>query len=187
MIEEAAAMEQNIPDNAKKRNIQAMLGLLKIKSINNQQDYRTLRIQKNEFQKSVLKDVFKLTRFPSKQTREDLALLLNHTNRGIQIWFQNQRNSREEKEARHNTAIAASTGVTRPDGAAASATAGTAPGTADGEERLKSEPSLPSSPSDGSKKGIVDLLTLVDIIERNMSGDKRFHWEGFINYTPQLY
>lgn len=42
--------------------------------------------------------MFQLTRFPSKQTRDDLALLLNHTNRGIQIWFQNQRNSREDKQ-----------------------------------------------------------------------------------------
>lgn len=128
-------------DSIRKRNIQAVLGLLKIKYRDNENDYRNFRIQKNEFQKNVLKDVFRLTRFPSKQTRDDLALLLNHTNRGIQIWFQNQRNNRDEKD----------------DG------------------------------MDKAKRGTVDILTLVDIIENNIPIDKKLYWEKFINHVPQYF
>ena len=82
----------------RKKNIQAVLGLLKMKNKEHDNEFKNYRVQKNEFQKNVLRDVFRLTRFPSKPTRDDLALLLNHTNRGIQIWFQNQRNNREENE-----------------------------------------------------------------------------------------
>ena len=82
---------ENKNSNVRKRNIQAVLGLLKMKNALNENEGKSMRIQKNDFQKKILKEVYKLTKFPSKQTREDLALLLNHTNRGIQIWFQNQR------------------------------------------------------------------------------------------------
>ena len=78
-------------------------------------------------------------------TRDDLALLLNHTNRGIQIWFQNQRNSRDAKDS-------------------------------DALARV-----------DKSKRGTVDILTLIDIIENNLPGDKRRFWERFINHVPRYY
>lgn len=98
MNERLTQMSPEKLSNVRKRNIQAILGLLKMKNKEHDVEFKNFRIQKNEFQKNVLRDVFRLTRFPSKQTRDDLALLLNHTNRGIQIWFQNQRNNREENE-----------------------------------------------------------------------------------------
>ncbi|KAL6120950.1 hypothetical protein NUSPORA_02223 [Nucleospora cyclopteri] len=78
-------------NNVRKKNIQALLGMLKIRHLSHKRNVKP-RVQKSEFQKAVLKNVFTVTRFPSRQTREDLAILLNHTPRGIQIWFQNQRN-----------------------------------------------------------------------------------------------
>lgn len=78
--------------NIRKKNVQALLGMLKIKSLEKETQSNKTRIQKTEFQKAVLKEVFSITRFPSRQTREDLAILLRHSSRGIQIWFQNQRN-----------------------------------------------------------------------------------------------
>lgn len=152
MIERITARNSEASDNIRKRNIQAVLGLLKMKSRETDSDYKSFRIQKNEFQKNVLKDVFKLTRFPSKQTRDDLALLLNHTNRGIQIWFQNQRNSREEKED-HNS----------------------------------SESKSLTEKTGKSKRGTIDILTLVDIIENNIPRDKKPYWENFINHIPRYY
>lgn len=139
-------------DSIRKRNIQAVLGLLKIKSKENESDYKNFRIQKNEFQKNVLKDVFKLTKFPSKQTRDDLALLLNHTNRGIQIWFQNQRNNREDKD-----------------------------------DDKSSDVKCSFEKFERSKRGTIDILTLVDIIENNIPGEKKSFWENFINHVPQYY
>ena len=152
MIERITARSNEVSDSIRKRNIQAVLGLLKMKSRENDGDYRTFRIQKNDFQKNVLRDVFKLTRFPSKQTRDDLALLLNHTNRGIQIWFQNQRNSRDDRDE-HNT----------------------------------SGLQLSVEKMGRSKRGTIDILTLVDIIESNIPRDKRPCWENFINHTPRYY
>lgn len=87
-------------NNVRKRNLQGLLGLLKMKNEFGDNDCRSYRVQKNDFQRRILKDVYRLTKFPSKQTRDDLALLLNHTNRGIQIWFQNQRNSKEDRSNR---------------------------------------------------------------------------------------
>ena len=84
-------------ERAKKKNVQAILGLLKMKTYKQSESVKHARSQKNGFQRNVLNDIFKITRFPSKQTRDDLALLLNHTSRGIQIWFQNQRNNKSER------------------------------------------------------------------------------------------
>ena len=98
MIERNTSLEREIAESVRKRNIQAVLGLLKMKNDDGAGEHRGFRAQKNEFQRRVLRDVFKRTRFPSKETRDDLALLLSHTNRGIQIWFQNQRNSRDDRD-----------------------------------------------------------------------------------------
>ncbi|ORD94799.1 HD7 [Enterospora canceri] len=87
----------NKQEMARKRNMQALLGMLKIMTIEDDYGVNRPRVQKSEFQKGVLKAVFGVTKFPSKQTREDLALLLNQTARSIQIWFQNQRNKNVKK------------------------------------------------------------------------------------------
>lgn len=138
-------------EHARKRNLQAVLGLLKMKNNENSVSFRNMRIQKNDFQKNVLREVFKLTRFPTKQTRDDLALLLNHTNRGIQIWFQNQRNNRDwSDEERH------------------------------GQGRN-------SSKDMKNKHGNIDIMALIDIIENNIPGDKKYFWEKFINHVPRYY
>lgn len=78
---------------SKRKNIEALLGLLKMKRGDTLYSNKKLRTHKNEFQRAVLTDVFSFTKFPSSETREDLALILNHTTRGIQIWFQNNRHN----------------------------------------------------------------------------------------------
>ncbi|KAI4290844.1 hypothetical protein PAPHI01_0118 [Pancytospora philotis] len=152
MFSQACTDYDGHKERARKRNLQAVLGLLKMKNDESNGDFRNLRTQKNEFQKSVLKEVFRLTRFPSKQTRDDLALLLNHTNRGIQIWFQNQRNNRESKE----------------------------------EDRHSSSP-VESDRRAKDKHGTIDVLTLIDIIEKNIPGDKIYYWKNFIDHVPKYY
>lgn len=102
MNDEISIASNDGDENVRKRNIQGLLGLLKMKNEYGYNESKTYRVQKNEFQRKILKDVYKITKFPSKQTRDDLALLLNHTNRGIQIWFQNQRNSKDDKSKRQN-------------------------------------------------------------------------------------
>lgn len=146
MLERISSRPGDRMDSIRKRNIQAVLGLLKMRGMDKEADSKNFRIQKNDFQKSVLRDVYKITRFPSKQTREDLALLLNHTNRGIQIWFQNQRNNRDECK------------------------------TGSAEDR-----------NGKTKRGTLDIMTLIEIIENNIPKEKKLCWEEFINYVPQYY
>ncbi len=91
-----ANQRTSLPKNSKIRlDINGLLGMLKLRSkIPLQEELYLIkpRIHKSPFQKAVLHRVLNITPFPSTQTREDLALLLNHTSRGIQIWFQNKRN-----------------------------------------------------------------------------------------------
>ncbi len=140
--------KENTLDCIKKHNMQAILGLLKIKNNKTNEDNKNFRIQKNEFQRNVLNEVFKLTKFPSKQTRDDLALLLNHTNRGIQIWFQNKRNS---KYCKHNSLKKSI------------------------DKQLK------------TKHIEIDILTLIEIVEKMLPKDKKTFWTSFINYVPQKF
>ncbi|ORD97411.1 HD8 [Hepatospora eriocheir] len=74
----------------------ALLGLMKIKYPDWDNEDTKIRAHKTTFQKNVLLDVFKITKFPARETREDLAILLKQTTRGIQLWFQNQRNKTVE-------------------------------------------------------------------------------------------
>ncbi|KAI5168639.1 hypothetical protein PAEPH01_0292 [Pancytospora epiphaga] len=156
-IEDEIEMEKCVIINSiKRRNLQAFLGLLKIRNSDlldiYKNQYRTIRTRtlKNKFQKNVLKDVYKITRFPAKQTRDDLALLLNHTNRGIQIWFQNQRNHRGEVKR---------TSVDLPY----------------------------KKPHDRSICDVVDMSTIINIIEDNLPGTMLLFWMKFINYKPNHY
>lgn len=97
MTEERSYGQNKIYCN-KVRKLEALLGLIKLKNTheikkNNINSAINFRIQKSLFQKSVLRDIYKLSKFPSKETREFLALILDHSERGIQIWFQNQRHN----------------------------------------------------------------------------------------------
>ncbi|ELA41761.1 uncharacterized protein VICG_01265 [Vittaforma corneae ATCC 50505] len=83
---------------ARENNLEALLGLMKLKRGELLSSSRKVRTHKNDFQKAVLVDVFAITKFPSSDTREDLALILNHTSRSIQIWFQNNRHSISSEE-----------------------------------------------------------------------------------------
>lgn len=74
-------------------NFSAFLGLVRLKRGDFLYSNQKIRTHKNDFQKAVLTEVFEITRFPSAHSRDDLALLLNHTTRGIQIWFQNNRHN----------------------------------------------------------------------------------------------
>lgn len=150
MINHILNMKEKVPNNIKKRNMQAILGFLEIKKNEVLDENKNLRIQKSKFQTNVLKEVFKITKFPSKQTRDDLALLLNHTNRGIQIWFQNRRNSR------------------------------------DGKYKIKNYKDL-SNKNSASKSNVIDILTLVDIIDENFPQDKKIYWDNFINHIPNRF
>lgn len=68
----------------------AIVGLLKLKRMS--QRGRTAGYHyKTPFQIFVLTSVFKLTNYPSRITRHDLAILLNISPRSIQIWLQNTR------------------------------------------------------------------------------------------------
>ena len=87
---------------SRRRNIEALLGLLKLKRGETLYSNKKLRTHKNEFQRAILTDVFSHTKFPTSEAREDLALILNHTNRGIQIWFQNNRHNYNENSNKKN-------------------------------------------------------------------------------------
>lgn len=85
---------------ARENNFEALLGLMKLKRGELLSSSRKVRTHKNDFQKAVLVDVFAITKFPSSDTREDLALILDHTSRSIQIWFQNNRHSISAEESK---------------------------------------------------------------------------------------
>lgn len=70
---------------------QATLGLLLMK--NGSEGGNTLRSKRSRIQNSVLKEIFRLTMFPSPQTKIDLSILLNLGRRTINVWFQNERQS----------------------------------------------------------------------------------------------
>lgn len=87
---------------SRRKNLEALLGLLKLKRGDSLYSNKKLRTHKNEFQRAILTDVFACTKFPTSETREDLALILNHTTRGIQIWFQNNRHNYADSLGKKN-------------------------------------------------------------------------------------
>lgn len=52
---------------------------------------------KTELQLEMLNRVFKITKYPSTETRENIAILLKTTTRRVQIWFQNARQAIKEE------------------------------------------------------------------------------------------
>ncbi|KAF9761948.1 Homeobox protein HD-8 [Nosema granulosis] len=80
----------------KESEIQAYLGLIRLKrgqKINKD----GVKCRKSAFQVTVLSEVFKLTGYPSTQTKMDLSLLINLPIQAIQVWFQNERRSRRRR------------------------------------------------------------------------------------------
>lgn len=80
----------------KEKEIQAGLGLLKLSKLNIRRDFVDIS-RKSSFQKAALKKIFNLTKYPTKQTRDDLALFLSLSSKSIQIWFQNERKMSRRK------------------------------------------------------------------------------------------
>lgn len=76
-----------------KKELEALVGILKLKkgdsfySLNRVSE----KVKKTPFQLKVLKELYKITQFPSTITRNDLSLLIGIPQRSIQVWFQNTR------------------------------------------------------------------------------------------------
>ncbi|KAI4290809.1 hypothetical protein PAPHI01_0083 [Pancytospora philotis] len=82
---------ENDNRRAEERELEAALGILKLRHGPQQPANWYEKIKKTPFQTQVLREVFKATQFPTPGTRRDLALLLAIPQRCIQIWFQNAR------------------------------------------------------------------------------------------------
>ncbi|KAF5140432.1 homeobox domain-containing protein [Vairimorpha ceranae] len=75
----------------KECQIQAALGLCLLK--NGYENNNSSRCKKSRIQSLILKEVFKLTMYPSSQTKMDLSIMLNLKVKTINVWFQNERQS----------------------------------------------------------------------------------------------
>ncbi|ORD97942.1 HD4 [Hepatospora eriocheir] len=84
---------------------EALLGLLKLKSLKNGDKERPKYTKKSYLQKRVLERVFKIVQTPNNALKENHALLLNLNPRIIQIYFQNSRAflKRSKKEVENKT------------------------------------------------------------------------------------
>ncbi|EOB13264.1 Homeobox protein HD-8 [Nosema bombycis CQ1] len=71
--------------------IQAALGLVKLGRNEMTISSGIRGCKKSLFQNMVLREVFKLTMYPSPQTKIDLSILLNLSEKAIKVWFQNER------------------------------------------------------------------------------------------------
>lgn len=80
----------------KELEIQAYLGLIRLKR-SQRLHLEIGKCRKSPFQILVLTEVFKLTGYPSTQTKMDLSLLINLPIQAIQVWFQNERRSRRRR------------------------------------------------------------------------------------------
>lgn len=84
---------------ARKNEIEAAIGLLKISSLKRRNPGFGVKVKKTNLQQAVLKSVFEITNFPSTETRNELALLLGISQRSVQVWFQNKRQISKKKHA----------------------------------------------------------------------------------------
>lgn len=78
------------------KELEAVMGILKLKKGVVRQSGWAEKIKKTPFQVKVLQELFKLTEFPSTATRRDLSLLLSIPQRSIQVWFQNTRQAKKK-------------------------------------------------------------------------------------------
>ena len=77
--------------------VQAALGIIKLKKSGKEENLDLMRNKKTLFQNTVLKEVFKLNKYPSTQIKIDLGILLDLSIRTIQIWFQNERRNKKQE------------------------------------------------------------------------------------------
>lgn len=139
----------------RRKNIEGLLGLMKLKRGETLYSNKKLRTHKNDFQRAVLGDVFSLTKFPTSETREDLALILNHTIRGIQIWFQNNRHNNFDSSPKQNKFEI--------------------------ENDRQEMRNLIDDPFKNKKKGL-DRTLLCDILEKYYNGKLKGVWKDFIDH-----
>ncbi|ORD97945.1 HD4 [Hepatospora eriocheir] len=81
----------NIKLNIDERCVDALLGLLKLKSMKNANTNRPKYTRKTDLQKRVLDRVFKIIQRPNNELKENLSLILSLDPKIIQIYFQNKR------------------------------------------------------------------------------------------------
>ncbi|EQB61992.1 homeobox domain-containing protein [Vairimorpha apis BRL 01] len=81
----------------KELEYQATLGLVRLKRTYTNYFDIMHKGRKTLFQSMVLAEVFKLTGYPSTQTKMDISLLIDLSFSTIQIWFQNERRSRHNE------------------------------------------------------------------------------------------
>lgn len=68
----------------------SLVGILKLR-YENENLFSNDKIRKTDLQTSALIELFKISNFPSTETREEIAILLGLPQRSVQIWFQNRR------------------------------------------------------------------------------------------------
>lgn len=73
------------------RELEAAIGIVKLRHEPQDAANWYEKVKKSPFQVKVLREVFKITPFPSIGLRRDLSVLLAIPQRCIQIWFQNTR------------------------------------------------------------------------------------------------
>lgn len=83
----------------KKSEVDAAIGLLKMSALRRQRTSFGVKVKKTLLQQTVLKSVYKITNFPSTETRNEIALLLGISQRSVQVWFQNKRQISKKRDA----------------------------------------------------------------------------------------
>lgn len=73
------------------KELEAIIGLLKLGNKKKIFYDSKTKLKKNIKQRKVLEAIFKITSYPSSITQQDLSILLRIPQRSIQIWFQNAR------------------------------------------------------------------------------------------------
>ncbi|KAM0681816.1 hypothetical protein GINT2_000333 [Glugoides intestinalis] len=90
------SIEEGCPSDLTLLELEAILGILKMKRIYKDQIYKKKGYKyKTDFQIRVLNDVLRITPYPSSQALDALGTLLNLKPRSVQIWFQNARQGGE--------------------------------------------------------------------------------------------
>jgi len=72
------------------KEIQAVMGIMKLRNTWKFEE-PNIKFKKSPLQIKVLEKIFRITNFPSSNTRKDLSLLLCMPEKSIQVWFQNAR------------------------------------------------------------------------------------------------
>ncbi len=84
--------------NNMEKELEALMGILKLKRGNYSNLNWPEKIKKTPFQIKVLQEIFKITEFPSTSTRKNLSILLSIPQRSIQVWFQNTRQAKKKQK-----------------------------------------------------------------------------------------